>query len=217
MRLGSAEVHWTSRRDGDFRIDDPRVDQRRRALFDAPWSQPRQVHGTDVLVVRKPGDAMGSRVDALVSDNPHAVLAVQWADCAPIALSSPEGVVGAVHAGWRGLLDGIVDNTVAAMRALGASEIVAALGPCIYPECYRFSQADLQPLVERFGDEVRGTTSDSATSLDLPATVRLALEGAGVSLEHVEKVCTACSTEHFSYRARHDIERQVMVVRRAPQ
>ena len=191
---------------------DPLVEERRRKVVDRPWSWVRQVHGADVVVVSEPGGGAGSAGDALVTADPGAALAILTADCAPIALASPEGVIGAVHAGWRGLVAGVVDRAVEAMRGMGATTIAAALGPCIHAECYEFSPSDLEPLIARFGDEVSGRTSTGAPALDLPAAVVCALDEAGVCVDFVEDVCTSCSDEHYSHRARGELERQAVVV-----
>ena len=98
----------------------------------------QQVHSADVLVVRDP---MEGRVeaDAEVTKTPGLVLTVLTADCQPVLLLEPEvGVIGAAHAGWRGALDGVLDNTVEAMVGLGAirEQIVAVIGPSISQRAY---------------------------------------------------------------------------------
>ena len=191
---------------------DPLVEERRRKVVDRPWSWLRQVHGRDVVVVSSPGDAAGSKGDALVTRHPEAALAILTADCAPIALASPEGVIGAVHAGWRGLVAGVVEAAADAMRRMGANEISAALGPCIHPECYEFGPVDLEALVARFGEDVEGRTSAGAPALDLPAAVAAALDDADVCLDFVEDLCTACSPDHYSHRARGELARQAVVI-----
>lgn len=196
MRLGAAEVRWTGRADGDMR--------------EAPgltWTRLHQVHGARVVVVDAPGACNGEDADAAVTAVRGAKLVILTADCAPVALSSPEGVVGAVHAGWRGLAAGVVGAAVEEMRRLGAGEIVAAIGPCIHAECYEFAD-----VAAHFPAEVHGRTAEGRPALDVPAAVRRALREAGVELVHDEDVCTACSPEHFSHRARGDVERQAMVV-----
>lgn len=182
-------------------------------MLDRHWSDVRQVHGAEVLVVEEPGDG-GSEIeaDALVSRHPAAALSIKTADCAPVAFASPEGVIGAAHAGWRGLAAGVVEATVRAMRRLGATDVRAALGPCIHAECYEFGATDLAQLAGRLGDGVRSQTAGGEAALDVVAAVRATVEQAGARLVHVEDVCTACSTDHWSYRARRDRERQAMVV-----
>jgi copper oxidase (laccase) domain-containing protein len=80
------------------------------------------------------------------------------------------------------------------------------LGPCIHAECYEFGPEDLDRVASRLGEGVRGTTSWGAPALDVPAAVRASLAEV-VDLD----VCTACSAEHWSHRARGEKERQVVV------
>ncbi len=146
-----------------------------RALVDVPWTWLRQVHGSTVVVVERPGANRGDEADAAVTCCAGAGLVVLTADCAPVGLSSPEGVTGVLHAGWRGLMAGVVGATVAAMRALGATGVVAGLGPCIWPHAYRFSEGDLAGLVSVFGPTVRSVDAGGYPALDLPAGVAVAL------------------------------------------
>jgi polyphenol oxidase len=178
------------------------------------WLQ--QVHGSAVRVVtkaREPSGCAGGG-DALVSSASSACLVVMTADCASVALASDGGVFGAVHAGWRGLMDGVVEAAVAAMRAAGADVVSAALGPCIHAECYEFSPHHLDLVAARFGDGVRSETSTGRPSLDLPAVVAMSLRASDVRMVGGVDACTACSDEvrYFSHRARADTGRQAMVV-----
>jgi purine-nucleoside/S-methyl-5'-thioadenosine phosphorylase / adenosine deaminase len=191
---------------------DPPVEARRRAVVDAPWTWLRQVHGDTVVTVAAPGDGAGSKGDASVTATDGCVLAVLTADCAPVALVSSEGVVAAVHAGWRGLAGGVLERAVDAVRNLGGgSDIRAVLGPCIHAECYEFGTGDLATVVTALGEEVRSTTADGEPALDVPAAVRASLRRAGVSDLHDVDVCTACSDEYFSWRARGELARQALV------
>jgi YfiH family protein len=210
-----AEVRFTGRGDGDMADPggrDPVVASRRRAVIDRPGTWLRQVHGADVVQVARPGEGAGQAADGAVSAVPGVALAILAADCAPVALFSPNGVIGAAHAGWRGLRAGVIEATVAGMRGLGADRVIAAVGPCIHPECYRFGEAELNELVTHFGPDVRGRDRDGAAALDLPAAVRIALARADAELVWDAGICTACSSDHWSWRARHDAERQAMVV-----
>lgn len=150
--------------------------------------------------------------DALVSSAGGIGLAVLTADCASIALGSPEGMIGAVHAGWRGLVAGVVDRAVEAMAALGATEVVGALGPCIHPGCYEFDEPDLDRVAARLGDQVRGRTDSGRGALDLPAAVSVALAAAGARQIAGLDRCTGCTDGYFSHRARGDLGRQALVV-----
>jgi YfiH family protein len=99
-----------------------------------------QTHSTDVVVVTEPfADGQSPTADAMVTDRPGIALGILTADCAPVLLADgKKGVVAAAHAGWKGALAGILDNTVAAMVQLGARKtgIVAAIGPCIGHRSY---------------------------------------------------------------------------------
>jgi hypothetical protein len=99
-----------------------------------------QVHGTTALFVEAPWRPEARpQADALVTSRPAIALAVGVADCAPVLLADPDArVIAAVHAGWRGAFDGILESTVAAMGRQGArrERIVAAIGPTISREAY---------------------------------------------------------------------------------
>ena len=166
-----------------------------------PGSSPPGV----VAVGAGPGDSLASQATG-------SSLCVLTADCAPLALGSEEGVFAAVHAGWRGILAGVVEATVATMRSMGAGQVVGSLGPCIHPECYEFSEVDLAALAIAYGDGVRGATSDGRPALDLPAAVSAALSAAGAIETVGVDACTACSTAYFSHRGRRDMGRQALVV-----
>ena len=100
----------------------------------------RQVHGTTVITATAPWpDPPRVEADAVVTDRPGLAVAVLTADCAPVLLADPEaGVVGAVHAGWRGALAGVIEAAIAAMTTLGArrERLTAAIGPCIRQASY---------------------------------------------------------------------------------
>jgi YfiH family protein len=203
-------VVFTDRSRGDLAIDSPGVDARRAAVAPVPWTWLRQVHGSRVVVVDEPGQHAGTEADAAVTATPGCVLAVQVADCAPIALVG-SSTVGVVHAGWRGLVAGVVGNAVDAMRSLGAADIEAVVGPSIEPACYEFGADDLESAVRALGERVRARTRDGAPALDVRAGVRAALEAAGVDRITEDPTCTACSPLHWSYRAGGDRARQAVV------
>jgi polyphenol oxidase len=159
-----------------------------------------------VVVVTRPGEHAGAEADAAVTATPGCLLAVRTADCAPVVLLGGASV-GVVHAGWRGLLAGVVEQTVDVMEALGDRPRGAVIGPCIRPGCYEFDGPELDDLADRFGAEVRGSTTWGTTALDLPGTVRAALREAGIEAIADSSGCTACDTRWFSHRARADQER----------
>lgn len=98
----------------------------------------RQVHGSAVVDAAAVGPS-GSILegDASIATRPGVVSAILTADCLPVLFASLDGkVVGAAHAGWRGLAGGVLQSTVDAMRAAGAGEITAWLGPAIGPDAF---------------------------------------------------------------------------------
>jgi hypothetical protein len=144
-------------------------------------AQARQVHGTDV-VEADPG-AVAEADGQVTAEHGVAAMALT-ADCLPIALVAPEGV-GMLHAGWRGLADGVIANGVAALRELGAGRIAAAIGPGAGPCCYEV------------GDEVRAAFGTSGRTVDLKAIARDRLEQAGVAVVHDCGLCTMHDPERF--------------------
>lgn len=144
--------------------------------------------------------------DAAVTARPGCILAVRTADCAPVVLLSREAV-GVAHAGWRGLLDGVVERAVSALRALDDGPIVAHVGPCIRAGCYEFDGSERDELVARYGDVVLATTTWGTPAVDLVAGVRSALGEAGVDEVHDRSGCTACDRRWYSHRARGEAER----------
>lgn len=203
---------FTGRAEGDLRHDATGVEGRRRAVVDLPWRTVHQVHGAAVSVVV--GDAGGHREpgDAIVTADRGVAVAVFTADCAPVVLETPDAVA-AVHAGWRGLVAGVIPAAVEALRRLDPDgPVTATLGPCIHAECYEFSPDDLDAVAAVLGAGVRARTAAGAPALDVPAAVRAALTGAGVTDVRDVDVCTSCSAGHWSHRARQDPERQAAVV-----
>lgn len=100
---------------------------------------PYQVHSATVLRVDAPWDGPAPEADGLVTRTPGLLLSVVTADCAPVLLADAKaGVVGAVHAGWKGLLGGVLEAGLLAMLEAGAApaDIHAAIGPCIAQASY---------------------------------------------------------------------------------
>jgi YfiH family protein len=184
----------------------------RACVAPTPWTWLRQVHGDRVVRVEEPGAHAGARADAAVTAQPGCAMAVLTADCAPVVLASTEGVIGVAHAGWAGVLAGVVQRTVEEMRGLGAQNVTAIIGPCIRAECYEFGADHLARLTDRFGPQVAGRTAGGAPALDLPAAVRSALAEAGVHDMEDIGLCTACSGEYYSWRARRERQRQATVL-----
>lgn len=203
-----AEIRFSDRGEGDFAGDSPGFG---RLAAAGSWTRLRQRHGVDVVTVSEPGDGDGASADAAVTTAAGAILSIRTADCAPVALAANEGVVGAVHAGWRGLAGGVIEAAAESMRSLGGVTIRAFLGPCIHAGCYEFGVEPLEEMADRFGPDVVSRTAWGTPALDIPAAVRLSLEGCGVTEIVDAGRCTACEPEHwYSHRARGESQRHVL-------
>ena len=145
-----------------------------------------QVHSATAHVAERPWPDAPPEGDGVVTATPGIVCGALAADCAPILFADAEArVVAAAHAGWKGALTGIAEDTIARMESLGArrEHMVAAVGPCIGPASYevgleyvaRFTEAD--GAYERFF--AAGATPDKRW-FDLPAFVLHRLRAAGI-------------------------------------
>ncbi|WLR98021.1 peptidoglycan editing factor PgeF [Shinella sumterensis] len=165
-----------------------------------------QIHSPDVVTVDAGYDGGRPQADALVTATPGVVLGVLAADCGPILFCDAEArIVGAAHAGWKGALFGVLENTIAAMEALGARRdaIVASLGPSIGRQNYEVGPE----FVERFlavdpayGRYFTPSEKPGHSMFDLPAFTTQRLGDAGVTAENLD-ICTYPDEDRFfSYR-----------------
>jgi len=175
-----------------------------------------QIHSADVRTVTADDAGLGylrqadQACDGYVTAVPGLPIAVKTADCVPILLADPAaGVIGALHAGWRGTAAGIAREGIRKMQALGAdpARIVAAIGPAIGPCCYEvgpdFVEAvSLSPCADLCMPHI--THHSNRIFADLPAMNADILQAAGLSAANIDlsHLCTCCDTEHFySHRA----------------
>jgi YfiH family protein len=145
-----------------------------------------QVHSPDCVTVIEPwGDAERPHADALVTGRPGVLLAIVTADCTPVLLADREaGVIGAAHAGWKGAIGGVIENTVAAMVALGARHeaIAAAIGPTIAQSSYEVDDLFRARFLDDSSSNARFFASGKPGhwQFDLPGYVAARLVSAGV-------------------------------------
>jgi YfiH family protein len=165
-----------------------------------------QVHSAEVAVLRAEDDPAAFtqiRADGIVTDQPGVALAVLTADCQPILLADPQArVIGAVHAGWRGSLAGVIEAAVAAMQDLGAKRIRAVIGPCISRRAYEVGEEFMDEVLADDADHQRFFSGgpNGRPMFDLPAFGLMRLREAGVEAEWVHH-CTYSDPERFfSYR-----------------
>lgn len=164
-----------------------------------------QHHSADVVTVTGPGDDR-PKADALVTATPGVALSVLTADCQPVLFADAKaGVIGAAHAGWRGALDGVLDNTVAAMEALGAARtnIHAVIGPSISQHAYEVGPEFMEDFMAQDPDFSRYFAQGTADRLqfDLTGFGLNRLRAAGVGSAEWTRHCTYSDPDRFySYR-----------------
>jgi YfiH family protein len=152
-----------------------------------------------VLVHRARAGSRGERGDGLWTDEPDLPILAMSADCLPVAVARTNGeapAVAVVHAGWRGLLDGILERAVS---VLGSGELAAAIGPGIGPCCYEVGEEVAAPFRRAFG---LGLVRDG--KLDLWSAAERALRAAGCARVDRVDLCTACTPERFFSHRRDD-------------
>jgi len=179
----------------------------REMIGDVPIARCHQVHGKTVRIVTPANIAERPEGDGMVTAERDILLAVASADCVPILMTDTRGErVGAIHAGWRGVIAGIAAEGVHAMERLGArrGELRAALGPSIGQCCFEVDDG----LAHRFAREVEGSERHSRpgrigkSHLDLRAIITDQLTRVGVPRDSIANVgpCTKCAKDRFFSR-----------------
>ncbi|MBP2548884.1 YfiH family protein [Neorhizobium galegae] len=187
------------------------IENRRRvaAYFGQPperLATVNQVHSPDVVTVDAAYAGERPSADALVTATPGIVLGVLAADCGPILFADPKNrVVGAAHAGWKGALFGVADNTIAAMIALGAERknILACLGPSIAKASYEVGPEFFARFVDedkRFAAFFTPSGKEGHYQFDLPGFTTRRLREAGIAAENLDLDTYPDSERFFSYR-----------------
>jgi len=168
-----------------------------------PFARLSQVHGDDVVVVTEepaagPDDPV-DHADALVTARRRTGLMIRVADCVPVVLADRDaGVVGAVHAGRRGVELDVVTRAVERMRELGAQRLESWIGPHVCGRCYEVPAA-MRDEVAAAVPETYAETSWGTPGLDLGAGVEVQLARAGASVVRVPG-CTLEDDRFHSYR-----------------
>lgn len=158
----------------------------------------RQVHGN--AVAEAEGLTPETQADAVVSRQPGRVAAVRTADCCPVLLASHDGRrVAAIHAGWRGVVRGVIH---AAVETLGEdpATLTAAIGPCIGPDAFEVGP-EVAEVFAQFPGRVRLATAGDRSYVDLAGACHDTLAGLGVLQIDCANLCTAANRElFFSHR-----------------
>lgn len=169
---------------------------------------PYQVHSAEVRIVAGPlTDGERPRVDGLVTRVPGLAVGVTGADCGVVLLAEPDaGVIGAVHAGWKGAFGGVLEATVSAMVSIGAkpAAMTAVLGPTIAQNSYEVGDEFRQRFVTQDAAFARffvPSTRPGHARFDLPAFILMRLQAAGVG--HAQNLgldTYADEARFYSYR-----------------
>ena len=183
---------FTTAAAGDM-VSGDRADVSSALGITAEWASLRQVHGKDVLTATEPGRAGPG--DALVTGARGLPLAVMTADCVGGVLET-EDAVGVAHAGWRGVVAGVVAAAARRLECLGSRPgpvLRAAAGPLIGPCCF-----EVGPEVAGLFHDRHVKSTGGMTTVDLATAVR-------EQVPHAEwwsvEACTRCEEGWFSFRA----------------
>lgn len=164
---------------------------------DPVWLE--QIHSDKVVKADQLSQLV--QADASYTDQGNTVCAVLTADCLPVLLASMDGKkIAAIHAGWRGLLAGIITNTV---KALGTTELVAWLGPAIGPECFEVGAEVREVFVNKstlFSPAFKKKQQDKYLA-DIYQLAKIELASIGVTEVYGGNFCTVTDDSRFySYR-----------------
>lgn len=167
-----------------------------------------QVHSPDVLIVKEPWEKMSDRpkVDALVTNQPNLAIGVLTADCGPVLFLDAENrVAGAAHAGWKGALTGILENTVSAMVSLGArtATIKATLGPMISAESYEVGPEFVERFIAQGSQNqvwFKPSKKKNHSMFDLPGYIVSRLSQAGIDTIWTGHCTYKGEDQFYSYR-----------------
>jgi len=160
---------------------------------------PKQIHSNSVIICKKAGYIDDS--DGIITSNKDLVLSIQVADCIPIFLFDKQNnLIGLVHAGWRGVNSGIIENGIGQMKKLNSKpiDIKIIFGPSIRQCCF-----EVGPEVSKlFNHKFQENGIENKTQLDLQGLVVEKLVNMDIQFKNIidVKECTCCSDRYHSYR-----------------
>jgi YfiH family protein len=193
----------------DFGIDYDRIARKLHVLRSQIYYLPNQIHSNKVQYVDQETELDDLHEgDALVTDQPNVIVGVRTADCVPILCHDPvKNVVAAIHAGYKGVLESVVQKTFEMMQRLfacRAQDIVVGIGPAICLEHYEVGFDVIEAFRKLYGDRfICEEYEDARPHLDVRATIAFILSDLGVDEKNVDGVglCTFEREDLFcSYR-----------------
>jgi YfiH family protein len=202
---------YSIRESGDMRQEDRRwafMELLRLPHDSLMMSQ--QIHGNTVSVVKRFSKNVIQGTDGLIVRKTHTfarAAAVRVADCIPLLVADTGGsVVAAVHAGWKGLAEGIVTNTIQEFVRLGIrpENIIAAIGPHIGKCCYAVAYERAERFIKLYGNDPKMVfRKDDRFFLDLGYVAKTQLRRAGIKADNIDEgdMCTAHNSKlYYSFR-----------------
>jgi purine-nucleoside/S-methyl-5'-thioadenosine phosphorylase / adenosine deaminase len=228
-RTGGSSAAPFDSLNASFSVGDPAervLDNRRRialGIGTGPFAVAGLVHGSRIERVDRTRAGAGfedrggviEECDGLVTTTPGVALAVTSADCVPMVFASAaQRELAVVHAGWRGIAAGIVDRALALYE--DAAKVRVAIGPAVGPDHYEVGEEVARAVAQACGGGARIDRRGGRLRLDLVATIRAALDAAGVARVSDTGVCTACEpARFFSHRRDGLTGRQLALAMRA--
>lgn len=170
-----------------------------------------QVHGNQAIKAEQDGSI--KQADASYTDKAHVVCAVLTADCLPILLASDDGAkIAAIHAGWRGLLSGVIANTI---NSIGTIKIIAWLGPAIGVSCFEVGQEVREFFVKKSAKFSTAFTqlNEDKYLADIYKLATIELASVGINQVYGGNFCTVTDKELFySYRREGETGRMATLI-----
>ncbi len=167
-----------------------------------------QTHSTNVINWDNKFDYIVLDADASITTKKNTVCVIMTADCLPILLTSRNGdFVSAIHAGWRGLNNGIIAKTLAELSEIAKEEILAFIGPAIDQECFEIGAEVREQFLSKDNSTeqyFQATANSDKFMGDLRGIAAYQLVNLGVQSSNIynSKICTKCHNDWFySYRA----------------
>ena len=169
------------------------------AFGDLPfqWAWANQIHSSVAVNVTEPG--LQGSADALWTTSPNIGLLIQTADCVPIILFADKGV-GLIHAGWRGIVNGVIQNTILQMTR-ECSFLKAIIAPCISKDCYEVGEEVVSAFISSgIPREIFCLEANPRPYIDLRSAVKHVLASLEVELLYCDSRCTYSDESLASYR-----------------
>lgn len=174
----------------------------------------QQVHGNNVKIIGKNNEHC--KFDSVITNQKNKILRIVTADCLPVFIfDKNNGVIGLIHAGWRGMENKIIEKTISKMKSefeIDVESILVAVGPFIRKCCYEVGL----DVAEKFNNKFSTKNKNSKYMLDLSKIVREQLSDMGFSKNNIwiSEDCTYCSNEMFfsARRGKENFNRNIHIL-----